>query len=115
MKRKTEMKTSTLLKRTEKFLRDGKEPLLHQRLTLCGALGLAADGQGFRASRAHDNARHAIRGALGDAFYYTHWAIRNRHLPEHWRTWPKLWHPIIQANRLNWLRELQQQFKLKGD
>lgn len=109
------MKTSTLLKHAEDFLWDGIEPLLDKSPEIYIALELASDSQGFRASRAHDNARHAIMEALGEHLYYTSWATRNGHLPVKWYTRPKKWFPILQANRLNWLRELQEQFKLRGD
>ena len=109
------MKTSTLLKRAEEFLWDGTDPSVHKSHTLCGALEEASHKQDFRVKAACGNAQRSIVKALDNCTYYTAWAVKNGHLPIEWHTRPKKWHPIIQANRLNWLRELQRQFKLKGD
>ena len=115
------MKTSTLLKRAEDYLWDGIEQSPNNAhdpyrfTTLYGAIKAASDNQGFRAKVACGNAQHAIAKALDGCTYYTTWAVRDGHLPKHWVMDHKKWYPILQANRLNWLRELQRQFKEQGD
>ena len=109
------MKTSDLLKRAEDYLWDGTKPVLHKSDNLCSAIVLASSNKRFHDRVASRKARRAIMKALGDCAFYHRWAVKNGHLPIEWHTMPKKWHPIIQANRLNWLRELQRQFKSKGD
>lgn len=109
------MKTSTLLKLAEDFLWDGTTPSLYKSDRLCPAIGIASENQGPQAEVACWRAQRAIMDALGESLYYTGWAVGHKHLPLDWGLDHKTWFPILQANRLNWLRELQRQFKLKGD
>ena len=46
---------------------------------------------------------------------YANWAVSQKLLPADWYDHPETWYPIVQSNRLNWLRELQRQFKANGD
>ena len=109
------MKTSDLLKRAEDYLWDGTKLSLHKSDNLCGAIVLASSNKSFHARVASRKARRAIMKALGDCVFYHRWAVQNGHLPLNWYAKQKKWFPILQTNRLNWLRELQRQFKAKGD
>ena len=109
------MKTSTLLKLAEKYLWDGKDLESIKARALCNAIDHAALCRGRKAMPAWRLANRAIRKALGGHNYYSGWARKNGYLPMNWENTEWFWWPIIQANRLNWLRELQRQFKAKGD
>ena len=109
------MKTRDLLKRAEDYLWDGTKLSLHKSDNLCSAIVLASSNNSLHAEVASRKARLAIMNALGDCVFYHRWAVQNGHLPLNWDAKQKKWIPIIQANRLNWLRELQRQFKSKGN
>lgn len=113
--RRDDMKTSTLLKRTEKYLWDGHGEYPHtseKTEYICLALLAAAEKDYI-----YHNSYHClwltrlIVDRLGHDTY-TYWAIKRGLLPEQYDT---EFCPLIQANRLRWLRELQREFKEKGD
>lgn len=118
------MKTSELLERAEAHLWDGVGDMKYREACgLCGAIHRASVvarrsspstkwGISDAAGRALSVIDDALKGYMG---WYTSWALVKGHLPRDWSIDERKWQPIIQANRLNWLRELQRQFKEKGD
>lgn len=106
------MKTSELLKRAEKYLWDGVGPRPRASKTnyLCAAVGFAAPSMA-----AANRACREIMRRFHPYGLYTDWAKANGHLPGNWRDYQNYWWPAIQANRLNWLRELQREYREKGD
>lgn len=108
------MKTSTLLKRAEKYLWDGHgERPLHSVKTefICHAVYAAAGMVSDTSFYNYQWLSRLIVDRLGhDA--YTGWAVERGLLPERYDAG---FYPLIQANRLRWLRELQREFKAKGD
>lgn len=110
------MKTSTLLKLAEKYLWDGKDWKTTKMAALCIAIDRASyQHESPEALRTARRAKIAIRKALGRHLYYSGWAVKRGYLPMDWENAAWFWFPVIQSNRLNWLRELQRQFKEKGD
>ena len=109
------MKTSDLLKRAEKYLCNGNESKDNRTSTLCGSLQMASRGRGQQDWQACRLAQATIMQALGGHNTYSQWAVHRGYLPEDWIDRRDEWYPTLQANRLNWLHELQRQFKLKGD
>lgn len=115
------MRTSELLKEAERYLWDGSDSNSYCESCICSALWLATASfknnprMEVEARVAVGKARRRIRAALGGHDLYIGWAIAQGHLPPDWPTNAEDWWPVIQANRLNWLRELQREFKEKGD
>ena len=107
------MKTSEIFKQAEKYLWDGTCLCTGSGKTdfICTAVDSAAP--------AHPTAVHRARSAIMDRIFphatYTAWAAANGHLPIDWRDNRDYWYPIIQANRLRWLRELQREYHEQGD
>lgn len=106
------MKTSTLLKRAEKYLWDGHGERPHHSVKaefICHALDMVAGDE--EALAALCRLSELIVDRLGHTTY-TNWAVERGLLPEQYDAG---FCPLIQANRLRWLRELQREFKAKGD
>ena len=106
------MKTSEIFKQAEKYLWDGVGviPLKSKTAFLCNAVRFADPGT---------PAGRRARGAIADGIFphddYIAWATAHGHLPILWLHHRDYWYPIIQANRLRWLRELQREYHEKGD
>ena len=109
------MKTSNLLKRAERFLWNGVGAMNDQTSTLCGALEMASRCRDPDAWQACSQAQARIMYDLCGHVIYPSWAVSQKLLPADWYDCRSVWYPTIQSNRLNWLRELQKQFKEKGD
>ena len=109
------MKTSTILKRAERYLWDGHGTKRGKSVSLCGALGMASRDKGWEAVLACAHAQAHIMRALCGSVTYANWAVSEKLLPAHWYDEPETWYPTVQSNRLNWLRELQQKLEFKGD
>lgn len=109
------MKTSTILKRAEKYLWHGNGSRDNRASRLCHALQRASRGRGKQGRQTCKLAQATIMQALGGHNTYSQWAVYSGYLPEDWIDSRDQWYPLLQANRLNWLRELQRQFKAKGD
>ena len=109
------MKTSSILKRAERFLWNGFGTMNHQTNSLCGALEMASRYKGPEARQACGQAQAKIMKALCGHVTYSSWAVSQKLLPADWYDYPETWYPTVQSNRLNWLRELQRQSKVKGD
>lgn len=109
------MKTSTLLKRAEKYLWDGhgeRPPPSVKAEFICHALDRVAMDEEALAALCHAEwLSDLIVDRLGHTTY-TNWAVERGLLPEQYDAG---FCPLIQANRLRWLRELQREFKAKGD
>lgn len=108
------MKTSTLLKRAEKYLWDGRgECPRHTKKHefICHAVYAAAEVVPDTFFYNYQWLSRLIVNRLGHNTYTT-WAVKRGLLPEWYGD--EFW-PLIQANRLRWLRELQREFKAKGD
>ena len=106
------MKTSEILKAAEQYLWDGVGILKLGRKTafLCSAVRFADPGR-----PAGRRARSAIANRIFPHDDYIAWATAHGHLPILWLHHRDYWYPIIQANRLRWLRELQREYHEKGD
>ena len=107
-------KVSELLKDAEKYLWNGVGNYTTQTPLICRAIYLAATQSGGINEYPLDRLQSEIRSRLGGHGYYSTWAEAHKHLPGNW--WldsTQQWWPIIQANRLNWLRELQREFAEK--
>ena len=104
------MKTSELLKRAEKYLWVGVGPVKDKVVYLCHVVFDTTPDMA-----ASFGARDTIMDRIFPHISYDKWAVANGHLPIDWWDNRDYWYPIIQANRLNWLRELQREFREKGD
>lgn len=103
------MKTSTLLKCAEEHLWNGVAGE-YGVMCICQALGRAITDLDTQYKALH-RARNVIMKRLNGYRTYSEWALANGYLRKHDNT---TYH-ITQANRLNWMRKLQREFKAKGD
>ena len=106
------MKTSEIFKQAEKYLWNGlgHDPRGDKVPHLCRAVSGTTPDMAATAK-----ARNTIIDRIFPHSTYTNWTVANGHLPIDWWDNQDYWYPIIQANRLRWLRELQREYRKKGD